>query len=497
MVALSLTEAIQTLSLNKLLVDMPTFDRLDRALRRLETKADSSLSIDIQNLPDVLDTTLTALAEGKLPTRKVTKLMAMSGLVELHQQSDGELFVQKFLDLIVQESSAVYSKCLLIGYLKSVGINNWLSDKLRLCAKKNVDRLPAVWRRRVESYQLLEMNPGAFLAKEILSGSTSPRDLMVDAGLRGVLGGAGYARQVFNQVCDSLSEGHTDELLNRFWLFTNADAAPIFSESLSSYSKALLRPYQDVEASDDTRQLIQRFMTDTFKDPRMNQSSWSILPEEELAVLYRWLTKHSFDIILKVVEQSNDTLQWAERRQFWGKYIDAGHVTEAWAALGLNAASKARAMVQEGVLGSTKEFAVLETGVDRWHSVIMMRMGDFVITEWTHSGKVRFYNSRTNDHTPDFYKQRYSVDSYGKGLRNDQRTNFFKAHLGDWQHDVKQYISSNLGIRLQREKSRTKGFKSFQGKACHLCGSYTNLVPSWISDQMICSSCLRTNTKTR
>ena len=486
------------MSFNKLIVDLPTTDKLDRALRRLESKADSSLSMDIQSLPEIVDTTLTALAANTLPNRKTTKLVALSGLTEIYNQPDGIHFVQKFLDLVVKESSAVYAKCLVIGYLRITGSNEWLPNAVRKAALKVIDRLPGMWSRRVSEYHLLEEQPGQYLASQILTSSINPRDVMNDAGLRGVLGGTGYAREVFNQICNVVSQGHSEELLERFWLFTNADNQPIFSESLANYSRALLSPYIESEADDLTRQKIQRFLTETFKDPRMNQVSWSSLPEEELSVIYRWLTKHSFDILLKVVEQSNDTQQWAERREFWGKYIDAGHVTEAWAALGPAAASIARRMVQEGVLGSTREYAVLETGVDRWHSVIMMRMGDYVVTEWTHSGKVRFYHSKENESTPLFYKQRYSVDSYGKGLRNDRAPDFFKAHLGNWKFDVRRFISTKMGIRADSfHASLKKSQTSDPNQRCHICGTGGHLMKSWIPDKLICNTCLQAQTTTR
>jgi hypothetical protein len=182
-------------------------------------------------------------------------------------------FVQKFLELLIKESSAVYAKCLVIGYLRISGSNDRLLTAIRKAALKVVDRLPAMWSRRVSEYKLLEEQPGRFLANQVLTSSNNPRDLMHDAGLRGVLGGTGYAREVFNQVCNVVSQGHTDVLLERFWLYTNADHQPIFAESLASYSKALLSPYIKSEADDLTRQRIQRFLTETFKDPRLNQLS--------------------------------------------------------------------------------------------------------------------------------------------------------------------------------------------------------------------------------
>lgn len=447
-VQLSLIESLRDFSVTSLMVERPSMDKLDRSIRKLEKMADNSISLDDIALPEILDQTLTALAANQLPSRKVTKIMAMAGLPDLVNSDHGEQFVDRFLTLISEQISAIYLKYLLLGYLRFAGGNEWLTRTVRTFIKKRSDLINNPWKSRVESYNLLETEPGTTLAKLIINGEKHPEDLLSQAGLTGSLKTTGFAREVFHKLCLELSQGHNNNSLDRFWMFVDSGENPLFQESIKDYSSALLTPYGVNEADDDVRKIIQRFMTNLFGDPRIHPARWKGVSDEHLAVMYRWLTKNSFDILLKVVERSNDTTHWSERRKFWYPYIEAGHISEAWVAFGHNAASIARALVRDGTIATAREFGLLGTGGDPWHSVIMMKMGDHVIAEWTHSGKVRFYNKRTNQNAPAFYKGTYSGTSYRDGLRNDHAPDFFKIHNKGWQRDVRQYIERNIGVRL-------------------------------------------------
>ena len=118
---------------------------------------------------------------------------------------------------------------------------------------------------------------------------------------------------------------------------------PLFEESINDYSTALLTPYAVDEAGDDTRKTIQRFMTNLFGDPRIHPAHWKTCRRTS-AVMYRWLTKNSFDILLKVVERCG-VLSLVRRRKFWYPYIEAD-ISLKRVAFGHNAASIARALVR-------------------------------------------------------------------------------------------------------------------------------------------------------
>jgi len=440
---MKLRKAIEEFNFSKFQLEAPTFDRMDRAGRKLSQMADQSFSVDLQDSPEIVESTVAAIQIGNLPKRKVAKLMAMGGLPHLLLRDKGITLVKKFLNLVATNTSATLLRALLIGYLRCADNDGPLPKLMRDVLVGRLKDLPRQWSYRVETYALLDKPVGQLLSNRIIEDSAYPKDLLADAGFKGILKSSGFLRMVFQQVCRTLSEGHTNQSLERFWRFVNVEDSVLFGENLKAYSYALLSPYLHDDPDEETREVIQRFLIDSFGDPRLNQARWKTVPEEELTVIYRWLTKLSFEILLKVVNESNDTKQWAERVKFWTRYIESGEITEAWAALGQNAARIAGRLVTEGVLSSTKEYARLVDGsIDRWHSMIIMRMGDHIVTEWTHSGQVRFYNIQANKRAPKLYKPEYSVTS----IRNDATTSYHKHHRGRWQYDVRSYIRRNVEI---------------------------------------------------
>ena len=76
----------------------------------------------------------------------------------------------------------------------------------------------------------------------------------------------------------------------------------------------------------------------------------------------------------------------------------------------------------------------------------MMRMGDHVIAEWTHSGKVRFITKEPTRMHRHSTKGPQWDELPG---RSEKRSpDFFKIHNKGWQRDVRRYIERNIGIRL-------------------------------------------------
>jgi len=148
---------------------------------------------------------------------------------------------------------------------------------------------------------------------------------------------------------------------------------------------------------------------------------------------------------MEVLNSSNQSLQWRTRENFWRNFIERDFVREAWIAFGPDAYRQAQKLIKSGQLRSRGAFGILENSqIQGHHSVLIMRIGDLTISEWTHDGKVRFYRSR-NSAKPDFYKLRYDPEV----LRRDSKADHFKVHLGAWQYDVAEYIYQITGLKVR------------------------------------------------
>jgi hypothetical protein len=110
-----------------------------------------------------------------------------------------------------------------------------------------------------------------------------------------------------------------------------------------------------------------------------------------------------------------------------------------------------------------------------------MKIGDLIISEWTHDGMIRIYE-QGNIKAPKFYLNEYHPDS----IRSELGPNYVKRHSGYWQHEVENYIYQSTGIR--RNPINNPQTLNIPAQAsCVLCGELTQ--ERWLNSDGICTSC--------
>jgi hypothetical protein len=476
-------------------VVIPSMKKIDRAAARVESLADGLDAVDIEQIPEVVSVTTAALRNGILPDKRVTKLVAMGGLEEVASERDGKELVKTFFYQLKRDVSQRIIKALLVGYLRQNFKFPWLARWLRQFINHFSKFLPKRWRERIDDFDLLSETPGTTLAQYILEESApAPMDILGKARLKGVLGQGGFSQKVFSLVCMDLGEGHTETRLQRFWEYVGN--SPIrFSNHLPEYARALLGPYAYQTATELLKTDITHFLVDNFGDPRTRPGIWEAVSDEHITILKRWLTGQSFELLMQVVKQSNHTIQWKERVEFWQPYIDSGLVLEAWVALGRRAESVAKGMLREGLLKSRASYGTLQKGsVDSMHSVIFMRIGDIVVSEWTHSGKMRVYR-KGNPDTPALYRNDYNVDN----IRNDETCDHSIIHYSRWQGIAERAVKKFTGIsrpsRQRRDTTRPSSSDWSRIVSCKTCHELVSV--GELDNNKVCLSCRGIKVRTR
>ena len=448
-------EKIRLYDPGRLIITTLSLDQIKNAEKFVARKAQIFEERTLAEAPIYLDEVIDSFARNENPSRKALKRVAAGSLPDLISKPDGAGLLKRFIGLIVSIGSSVLYKSLLLGYMRIKHDDSMFSDLIRHALLNGNDQLPQRWKDRISTYGLLEHPTGrklAFLA--ISTTEKSPLQVFEDAGLKkGILLGGGFAACAFNEFCSIVSKDHSEEKLTRFFeilpnnLSDKSDERVQLAESsLPLVSEALLRPYLEKNPSDDLRRKIIEKLVNLYRDPRLNPMAWASVDQDLVSILLRWLTAESFEMLMEVLNSSNQSTQWKTREKFWKGYIEKGYVKEAWVAFGPDAERQASKLIRSGQLRSRGSFGVLEPSqIQGHHSVLFMKVGDLTISEWTHDGKVRFYRSR-NTSKPELYKLRYDPEI----LRRDIRTDHFKHHLGNWQGDVAEYIRDITGFRNPR-----------------------------------------------
>jgi EH_Signature domain len=162
--------------------------------------------------------------------------------------------------------------------------------------------------------------------------------------------------------------------------------------------------------------------------------------------MVRWLAQATLEQFLKVVDRVAAKQQWDYRRTFWGAYIAKRAITNSWVAFGSEGARFAKQLSKNTADKMRLRFATLEgAGADQ--AVLLLRIGDLVIADWSHNGRLRIWR-RGNDSVPEFNNPHYIA----KTLRTN--SDFDTVHLppDGWQARAEAYIRKHTNVKLTEKE---------------------------------------------
>lgn len=219
----------------------------------------------------------------------------------------------------------------------------------------------------------------------------------------------------------------------------------------------LLEPWNTNIPKQEIRKLIQNFLLNHFGDPRLDTSRWSGVSDIALNVMRSWLVERALAQFLDVVDEltrdADMKHQWRFRRAFWMSYYEKGFISDAWVAFASNGGYQAKQIAKRNQDESWLSFGRLNGQGDSNHAVLILRIGDLTVADFSHNGKCRIWN-KDNSHAPQPHQAMY--------IRNNltSRADSEFIHQGSehagWQRKVASEILSKTGVNISRQEYMPK-----------------------------------------
>lgn len=314
------------------------------------------------------------------------------------------------------------------------------------------------WAQRHQLHALFSAKSGPAALAEAVFDSTEPVSVALKkTGFSEFLQTGGYAQEVCRhlmtrsgrQIALAQSEARALQILQRLadWAAPAPGTSLRFPSTKEKLAESLLLPWESgVDPPTNVKRGLTGLLVGALSDPRIEPAKWFGIDERVTALLRRWLVGETIESFIRIISRTADPRHWQHRRDFWMRYYKAGHIAEAWVALGSQ--GQALAMGDDNLRrshGRLSGDAVLGN-----HSVLLMRIGDLVIADWSHNGKCRI-NNRSDQAAPKLYQGDYK----GRELRYS-RTGALGAELGafvhhgsdtwGWQARVSEAIHRNTRI---------------------------------------------------
>jgi len=246
-------------------------------------------------------------------------------------------------------------------------------------------------------------------------------------------------------------------VIERVIVWARRLGAPVSkSANRVAFADALLKPWVKRTPPDRVKSELAEFFVSVYGDPRLadnRQYQWKGVSSQALNVIMTWLAGDTLRVFMRVLEKTADDI-WRYRQKFWMAYYDAGHIQEAWLALGAEAARYAKRMQADQL---KLEYAKLEGPVAQNQSVLLLKIGGIVFTEWSHNGSLRAYEE-DDANSPDlfFYRTTYhgaklrdalSMD-FHDGMNLNPELRHMHSAGGTWQRKARDFIRQHTGISL-------------------------------------------------
>lgn len=245
-------------------------------------------------------------------------------------------------------------------------------------------------------------------------------------------------------------------ILERLLEFSLHERRLRFWENRGALASGLIAPWllDAPPPPDELRSRVQRFLLDHLGDPRVKPAKWLGTDPRAVALFKSWLARASLRAFFDIIRDFALDRQWRYRERFWRACLERGAIQDVWLALASHVGAAARSVADlRGAYGE------LVDGVQSTQAVMLMRIGDFVLCEWSHDGRLRAWPTSWSN-APKLGRTSYSASELrsnslpfpGGGILDGLA--HIGAENGVWQEKAAAFLRERAGIDLARHEYR-------------------------------------------
>lgn len=356
---------------------------------------------------------------------------------------------------------------LLAVYVMNFDSESVLCLEISELLKKNKGNLSKSWMKILKKIDLLNIYKiEAIIAEKLFSINGDERTYFNQIGLCRAYSVSNLAKNSLIYLAIVYKQKILDgdsESINRF-LNIVCENDKIRNVAEIPAMIGLLSPFFENNPSSALKKRLQILFTSSFSDPRFDSSKWpeilsryggSEFRDNCISLVKRWLIFETIELFLKVIAEHALNHQFEPRRTLWKAYFDHEHVVDAHIILGRDAAETAKRLSEKGEIANGLHFGEFskKSSVHPDQSVLLMKIGNLTVAEWSHNGKFRAWHEDSSV-KPRFHRSIYDASELRKGSNKIRQNNGNMGdgivHSGDWVERAKRYINIEENIKLTR-----------------------------------------------
>lgn len=337
----------------------------------------------------------------------------------------------------------------LVSYPYEEKYINDIQGHIKSLFNKSKNRKIARLAAEVIKHKTLEANAHSILIQQVVKTGKVELELKT----RGLLLGLSSSRFTLTFIKEYLKSFKDNfatssftqkmDLIAGFIEFSELEDKLRYPEFRIEIADAILTSLHNIQIQAGVKDALKAFFLTHYGDPRVELTGWHGVSEEARRVFQSWLVEKTmedfFNLLSHVADtQSDSDRHWRYRKRFWNAYLKKGYIEEAWFALGHRAYAQAPNFIK-----GRHNYSSLSGGDSR-HSVLIMKIGDLILTEWSHSGSYRVWNSA--QYAPAFYEKHYNREDV---IANCDHTGAHHGNeTGGWQERLSTHIQDLTGLKV-------------------------------------------------
>lgn len=447
---------------------------LSSALRVLGEQVNDAGTVAIEDINEFVTRCISTLTHESTQERFTQRDKRGIARYLFHKRPDEKKILADFDSVhqlvaseLARSPSPAFIRCLMQSFLFGYGQNHPYLARLA----EDLKQIPADQQNGLTYHAIaldfLDPKTGhEALSRTIASQSGLPRNTLSQLGFTADLEFSTFTEAAFAHFCDkaardSPTKEKVDALLDWALLSTATSdqgglnpANERYGRRRVNFINALLLPWSDsIEEPPSTLESkIRNLLLESLGDPRFlgSAASWEGVDPKARDVLIHWLNAASlrqfFDIVTDTMTSSDGKRMWRYRRKFWTAYLP--YINHAWVVFAQEGERLALRRAANTGDKSFRQFARFSlAGVSSEHAVLLLKIGDTTIAEWSHNGKCRIWSKGAST-KPTLYERNYNPYD----LRNGE---WDQAHTGNetygWQQKIAAEIRARTGVKIQQK----------------------------------------------
>jgi hypothetical protein len=436
-------------------MQLPKTLHMEKTLRSLEkvSQAKETKNISQSDINQIIH----KWTQNQSLTVRDKRALLFAGMDKFQSESNLRPLWNALREEVKLTKRAGLLKSALVAFYQSYGSEH--ANALATILQSKINHFPTKLALELQAKSIFGNDAPDTVSKIILQSDFASGELK-NIKLSGLLFSSNFMLQVFQSVANEMSRfGYQSEKLKRFksiFFYENERYQEVFllNSNENLYAKSLLGYWDSQAPSKDIKEYLKHLFLNNLRDPRAYPQRWKTVDEQYQKIIKRWLTEESFEMLIQVLDAVADLGHWNDRKDFWSYYLKNEYISDSWVIFGTEAYMQAKKLQGEGSLSKSAGFAKFKRGtgsVQSNHSVIIMKIGNLVISEWTHSGRVRLFIDDSLK-APQFYKTEYSANHirYDGYRISSQYASYgnevFMDHHFNWQLKIAEFIRKQTGI---------------------------------------------------